>query len=130
MGRQGAAEVTAAIGLYPNATLQGYVNRIGHALAATTERPGLPWEYQVVDDASVNAFALPADSFRDAWAAGAHDDEAELASVWATSGHGARSPQRARMSDGSRSPAIGLGVGSVFLRPSQSMARSPEPDWD
>src|SRR5688500_19059306 len=52
MGRQGAAEVTAAIGLYPNATLQGYVDRIGHALAATTERPGLPWSFQVVDDRS------------------------------------------------------------------------------
>jgi predicted Zn-dependent protease len=49
-GRQGAAEVTAAIGLYPNATLQGYVNRIGLALAATTERPGLPWAFQVVDE--------------------------------------------------------------------------------
>ena len=36
MGRQGAAEVAAAIGLYPNAALQGYVSRIGLALAAAS----------------------------------------------------------------------------------------------
>ena len=59
MGRQGAAEVAATIGLYPDVGLQAYVAHIGQGLASKTERPQLPWEYHIVDDASVNAFALP-----------------------------------------------------------------------
>jgi predicted Zn-dependent protease len=33
--------------------------RSGQRLAANSERPELPWTFRVVDDASVNAFALP-----------------------------------------------------------------------
>ena len=59
MGKQADAEVASAIGLYPDDAVQAYVSRIGQALAAETERPSLPWTFRVVDDASVNAFALP-----------------------------------------------------------------------
>ena len=57
MGRQGAAEVTATIGLYPDVGLQAYVWRIGRGVASKTERPTVPWDFHIVDDASVNAFA-------------------------------------------------------------------------
>lgn len=115
MGRQGAAEVTAAIGLYPNATLQGYVNRIGRALAATTERPGLPWEFQVVDDASLNAFALPGGFIFVTRGLLAHmTSEAELASVLGhESGHVSARHSVQQMSR-QQVAAIGLGVGSVL----------------
>jgi predicted Zn-dependent protease len=115
MGRQGAAEVTAAIGLYPNATLQGYVNRIGHALAAKTERPGLPWQFQVVDDASINAFALPGGFIFVTRGLLAHmTTEAELASVLGhESGHVAARHSVQQMSR-QQVAAIGLGVGSVL----------------
>jgi predicted Zn-dependent protease len=115
MGRQGAAEVRAAIGLYPNATLQGYVNRIGHALAARTERPGLPWEFQVVDDASINAFALPGGFIFVTRGLLAHmTTEAELASVLGhESGHVAARHSVQQMSR-QQVAAIGLGVGSVL----------------
>ena len=115
MGRQGAAEVTAAIGLYPNATLQGYVNRIGLALAATTERPGLPWEFQVVDDASINAFALPGGFIFVTRGLLAHmTNEAELASVLGhESGHVSARHSVQQMSR-QQVAAIGLGVGSVL----------------
>lgn len=59
MGRQYAEEVRRSIGLYPDDDLQRYVQRIGSELAAASERPSLPWSFEVVDDASVNAFALP-----------------------------------------------------------------------
>ncbi|MGH7519437.1 MAG: M48 family metalloprotease, partial [Gemmatimonadales bacterium] len=36
-----------------------YVSGIGKGMAAESERPQLPWEFHVVDDAAVNAFALP-----------------------------------------------------------------------
>lgn len=115
MGRQGAAEVTTAIGLYPNATLQAYVNRIGHALAATTERPGLPWEFQVVDDASINAFALPGGFIFVTRGLLSHmTNEAELASVLGhESGHVSARHSVQQMSR-QQVAAIGLGVGSVL----------------
>ena len=59
MGRASDAEVVAAYGLYADAEIQAYVDRIGQRLAAASERPGLPWSFKVVDDPAVNAFALP-----------------------------------------------------------------------
>jgi len=59
MGKQGAAEVEQTIGRYPDEAVQGYVSRVGLTIAARTERPKLPWKFQVLDDPSVNAFALP-----------------------------------------------------------------------
>jgi predicted Zn-dependent protease len=59
MGKQAAEEVGTTMGLYENAALSAYVDRIGHQLAAKSERPDLPWSFRVVDDPVVNAFALP-----------------------------------------------------------------------
>ena len=59
MGQQADKEVQAAIGLYPDDDLQNYVARLGKELAARSERPHLPWTFRVVNDAAVNAFALP-----------------------------------------------------------------------
>lgn len=59
MGRAGAVDVAQAIGLHPDAALQTYVDRVGQAIAARGERPALAWSFRVVDDASLNAFALP-----------------------------------------------------------------------
>lgn len=59
MGRQADREVASSIGLYPDEDVQSYVARLGSELAAVSERPSLPWTFRVVDDATVNAFALP-----------------------------------------------------------------------
>src|SRR5690606_29675308 len=32
---------------------------MGMAMARAAERPGLPWEFHVLDDAAINAFAAP-----------------------------------------------------------------------
>lgn len=115
MGRQGAADVTAAIGLVPNAGLQAYVDRIGQALAAKTERPQLAWEYHVLDDASVNAFAMPGGFIFVTRGLLSHmTTEAELASVLGhESGHVAARHSVQQMSR-QQVAAIGLGVGSVL----------------
>jgi len=59
MGRDYDRQVVATIGLYPDSGLQRYLQQFGRRLAATSERPNLPWTFRVVDDPVVNAFALP-----------------------------------------------------------------------
>jgi predicted Zn-dependent protease len=82
MGREADPQVIASIGLVPQQELQNYVQRLGSTLAATSERPTLQWTFRVVDDASVNAFALPGGYIYVTRGLLAHmNSEAELASV-------------------------------------------------
>lgn len=59
MGRQYAEQIASTMPLYDDPELQEYVEEIGLRLAATSERPELPWSFTVLDDAAVNAFAVP-----------------------------------------------------------------------
>lgn len=59
LGEQTATAARTSLGDYPDSALQRYVHALGGRLAATTERPSLPWNYEVVDDPEVNAFAAP-----------------------------------------------------------------------
>ncbi len=59
MGQQGAEQVRSQIGIVQNQALQDYVSEIGLDMARDTERPDLPWSFQVADDPVINAFALP-----------------------------------------------------------------------
>ena len=115
MGRQGAIDVVAALGAYSDTALQLYVDRIGRGLAARTERPALPWKYQVLDDAAVNAFALPGGFIFVTRGLLTHmTNEAELASVLGhESGHVAARHSVQQISR-QQVAAVGLGVGSVL----------------
>lgn len=82
MGRETDEQVVAQMGLYDDQGLQEYVAGIGHALAAKSERPDLPWAFRVVDDPVVNAFALPGGFIYVTRGILAHmSSEAELAAV-------------------------------------------------
>ncbi len=82
MGRDYDKQVVASIGLYPDSGLQRYVQQFGTRLAATSERPNLPWTFRVVDDPVVNAFALPGGFIYVTRGIFAHlNSEAELAGV-------------------------------------------------
>ncbi len=59
MGEASNEDIVRTMGLYPDESLQRYVQELGMSMARTTERPELPWTFQVVDDDVVNAFALP-----------------------------------------------------------------------
>lgn len=48
-----------SLGEVSDPVLQAYVNRVGKSLAAVGHRPGLPWEFNAVNDPAVNAYALP-----------------------------------------------------------------------
>src|SRR5687767_1101037 len=59
LGRQSDAEIRQQMGVYPDANLQRYVDRIGQRLAQQSFRQNLKWNFTVVDEPAVNAFALP-----------------------------------------------------------------------
>lgn len=59
MGLQADSQIVASLGLYSDDALQTYVQELGSKMAATSERPKLPWTFRVVDDPTVNAFAVP-----------------------------------------------------------------------
>jgi predicted Zn-dependent protease len=68
--------------LYRNAEVNRYVEEIGQRLAAKSDRPNLPYTFQVVDDNSVNAFAtLGGFIYVNTGLIKTADNEAELASV-------------------------------------------------
>jgi len=82
MGRTEDQRIVATLGLYGGSAMQDYVQDIGRRLAAGSERPDLPWTFRVVDDPSVNAFALPGGYIYVTRGIMAHlNSEAELAAV-------------------------------------------------
>ena len=114
MGRQADQEIVASLGLYPDSTWQRYVQSLGSRLAATSERPNLPWTFRVVDDATVNAFAVPGGFiYVTRGILATLNSEAELAGVvgheigHVTARHTAASLSRAQIAQ------LGLVVGSV-----------------
>ncbi|HEU5050489.1 MAG TPA: M48 family metalloprotease [Gemmatimonadales bacterium] len=115
MGKEYAEQVKAAYGLYDNAGVQAYVARLGNQLAAGSERPQIPWQFHVIDDAAVNAFALPGGPvFITRGILTYMNSEAELASVLGheighiTARHSVSQMSQAQLAN------LGLGVGSIF----------------
>ncbi len=114
MGREYAKSVEAEIGFYQDEKLQAYVQSIGKELASHTERPSLPWEFHVVDDPGVNAFALPGGYiFITRGILASFNSEAEMASVLGheighvTARHSVEQLSRAQLAQ------LGLGVAMV-----------------
>jgi predicted Zn-dependent protease len=115
MGKQGAADVAVSIGLYHDPAVQDYVSRVGLTLAARTERPKLPWQFRVVDDPAVNAFALPGGFIFVTRGLLTHiTNEAELATVLGhESGHVAARHSVQQISR-AEVAQLGLGLGSIL----------------
>ncbi|MBD2343380.1 M48 family metallopeptidase [Anabaena subtropica] len=122
-----------------NAEINRYVEQIGQRLAANSDRPNLPFTFQVVDNDAVNAFAtLGGFIYVHTGLIKTADNEAELASVMAHEiGHiGGRHlvkqmRQRALASGVAsatgldRNAAVGIGVELALNRP-----RSRQDEYD
>lgn len=68
--------------LYRHRSLQNYINEIGQRLAKTSDRPNIPYTFQVIDDDSINAFAtMGGYVYINKGLIETADNEAELASV-------------------------------------------------
>ncbi len=115
LGKQAAQDVAQSIGHYQDAKLQTYVADLGQRLVAVSERKNLPWEFHVVDDASVNAFAIPGGYIYVTRGLLAHlNNEAQLASVvgheigHVTARHSVNQISKAQLAQ------LGLGVGMLL----------------
>lgn len=81
-GREADRQIEAEFGFYEDDALAAYVDRIGQAVAAVSERPQLPWQFRVLDSPAVNAFAIPGGFVYVTRGLLAHmNSEAELAGV-------------------------------------------------
>ncbi|MEM7590697.1 MAG: M48 family metallopeptidase [Cyanobacteria bacterium P01_A01_bin.83] len=68
--------------IYRNQSINSYIRQIGSQLAKTSQRPNIPYTFQVVDDDSINAFAtMGGYVYINKGLIAAADNEAELASV-------------------------------------------------
>lgn len=115
MGQEGAKSTVEAIGLVSSKPLQDYVSGLGQKLAATSERPELPWAFYVIDDPAVNAFAMPGGSiFITRGILSYMNSEAELVSVLGHEiGHVA-AKHSVRQISRSQLAQVGLGVTSIM----------------
>lgn len=59
LGRQAAAQVMRQVRVHPNRSVQEYVQQIGQRLVATPAATNYPFQFTVIDEKSINAFALP-----------------------------------------------------------------------
>jgi predicted Zn-dependent protease len=115
LGQEAAGQIAESIGRYPDAKLQAYVDGIGKRLAAASERPDLPWSFTVLDDPTVNAFALPGGPIFVTRGILTHmNSEAELAAVLGheighiTARHSVDQISKAQLAQ------LGLGLGMIF----------------
>lgn len=59
MGKEADQAIVQSLGVVKDQKIQDYVSRLGMEMAKRSERPNLPWTFRVIDDPTVNAFALP-----------------------------------------------------------------------
>lgn len=112
------------IRIFRDRELTAYIDQIGQRLAASSERPNIPYTFQVVRDDNINAFATAGGFvYVNSGLIKAADNEAQLASVMAheighiNNKHVLRSIKQAAIEQGivtaagmDRSTAVGLGV--------------------
>lgn len=115
LGKQTDEEVIATYGLYSDAKLDAYINAIGQRMKPITHRPGLPYQFKVLDTPVINAFAVPGGYVYFTRGILAYlNDEAELAGVLGhelghvNARHTAQQYSRAQLMQ------LGLGVGMVL----------------
>ena len=59
LGQEAAAQIRQQADIVENQELQNYVSRLGMQLAAQPQADGYPYSFTLINDDSINAFALP-----------------------------------------------------------------------
>lgn len=127
--------------IYRNQSINDYINQIGQRLAKTSQRPDIPYTFQIVDDNGINAFAtMGGYVYVNKGLIAAADNEAELASVIGheighiAARHGIKHMRDSAVAQGllsaaglDRSDAVQIGVELAVSRPN---GRSDELEAD
>lgn len=127
--------------LYRDRAINNYIEQIGQRLAKTSQRPDIPYTFQVVDDKNINAFAtMGGFVYINTGLILAADNEAELASVIGheighiVGRHAVEQMRQRAVSQGllsaaglNRSQAVQIGVELAVSRPN---SRSDELEAD
>ncbi|HSW51139.1 MAG TPA: M48 family metalloprotease, partial [Bryobacteraceae bacterium] len=84
LGKEAAGEIEKQVEVVNNRELNDYLNSIGRKLAAQPQADKYPYTFKLVNDPSINAFALPGGpTFVHTGLIAAADNEAQLAGVMA-----------------------------------------------
>ncbi|MFN7921982.1 MAG: M48 family metalloprotease [Bryobacteraceae bacterium] len=84
MGQEYATQVEQQMHIITNPEIQGFVERIGKKLASSPNAQGFPFTFKVVQEDSINAFALPGGpTFTHTGLIKAADNEGQIAGVLA-----------------------------------------------
>jgi predicted Zn-dependent protease len=84
LGKEAAAEIEKQVQVIDNRALTDYVNRMAQKLVATPEAGKFAYTFKVVNDPSINAFALPGGpAYLHTGLIAAADNEAQVAGVLA-----------------------------------------------
>ena len=127
IGQQAKAEVEKQLPLIPASDpLSTYINTLGQRLAAQLPEPRFPYEYRIVNQKEINAFALPGGPiYVNVGTIQAADNEAELAGVLAHetahvymrhSTHSASKEQMISLPAQVLGAVLGQGVGGQLAR--------------
>lgn len=125
MGQQAKQETEQTIGVYKESPqLTQFVADLGKQLAAVSNEPQDPFSYQIVDDSSVNAFALPGGPIFVTRGILTHlNSEAQLAAVMGhETGHVVAHHSANQMSK-AQVAQVGLGLGSMLSPTLASLAQ-------
>ncbi|MEN8728438.1 MAG: M48 family metalloprotease [Desulfuromonadales bacterium] len=116
LGSQTDQAVIDQYGLYLDDGLQNYLQGMGRSMAGISHRPGLAWQFKVMDSPVVNAFAAPGGYvYVTRGLLAAINDEAELAGILGheighvTARHSAQRYSNMMLTN------IGLSLGQEFL---------------
>ena len=124
IGREGYKAVLAEYGAYEDSTIQAYVSGVGRKLARVSHLPNLEWRFTVIDDPSVNAFAMPGGYIYITRGILAHlNSEAQLAGVLGHEIGHVTARHTARQITSQQLAGLGLGLAAAF---SSSFARYGE----
>ncbi|OUL35127.1 peptidase [Nostoc sp. T09] len=139
LGKQMNQELSSQVKLNRNPEINRYVEQVGRRLAANSDRPSLPYTFQVVEDPALNAFATAGGYvYVNTGLLKAADNEAELASVLAHEighvggKHLVKQMRQRALASGvataaglDRNTAVGIGVELALNRP-----RSRQDEFD
>ena len=127
IGKDGYGAVVSEYGVYEDPGLQAYVDTVGWRLARVSHLPRLSWRFTVLDDPTVNAFAMPGGYIYITRGILVHlNSEAQLAGVLGHEiGHVTARHSAQRLTQ-QQLTGLGLGLASIFSEGFQRYSQSAQ----